>query len=114
MDPLLLLSWLRYIVVRLFVFCGILTIVPILLLFLLEPLVYLFRLLQDYLPSSLANRAPTRQPTIALANIASTASPDGTGTINPTKGIINGGGSSSAVAAARNGDGKSRAGMAAN
>ncbi|KAF3924922.1 hypothetical protein ABW21_db0208103 [Orbilia brochopaga] len=93
MDPFLLLAWLRYIIVRLFIFCGILTIVPILLLFLLEPLFYLFRLLQDYLPSSLANRAPTRQPTVAFANLASTASsPDVSTNIDPAKGIIGGGG----------------------
>ncbi|KAK6341150.1 hypothetical protein TWF696_008237 [Orbilia brochopaga] len=112
MDPFLLLAWLRYIVVRLFIFCGIITIVPILLLFLLESLVYLFRLLQDYLPSSLANRAPTRQPTAALAGLASTASSDANTNIDPASasGITGAGG----FPVLRNTDGKNREGVVAN
>ncbi|EWC46951.1 hypothetical protein DRE_03713 [Drechslerella stenobrocha 248] len=74
----LLLAWLRYIIVRLFILCGIFCITPILLLILLELFVLFFRLVTDHLPSSVANRRPTRQSqssSVPLGNLAS-VSPD--------------------------------------
>ncbi|KAK6543939.1 hypothetical protein TWF694_000657 [Orbilia ellipsospora] len=83
MDLYLFLDWVRWTIVRLFISFGILTILPIFLLLLLEPLVYLFRFVEGYLPSSIARKKPVRKASISISNLSSIASdsnPGQTGT----------------------------------
>ncbi|KAF3938342.1 hypothetical protein ABW19_dt0210492 [Dactylella cylindrospora] len=77
-----ILDWIRYVIVRLFIFFGILSITPILLLLLMEPLVYLFRLVEYFLPSSIKQTKPVRTASMSIQNlsaITSDANPGQTG-----------------------------------
>ncbi|EPS40297.1 hypothetical protein H072_5907 [Dactylellina haptotyla CBS 200.50] len=74
MDLYLFFDWVQYLIVRLFVFFGVLTILPILLLLLLEPLVILFRFVEDCLPSSIARKKPTRKASMSFVNLSAISS----------------------------------------
>ncbi|KAK6501735.1 hypothetical protein TWF481_009562 [Arthrobotrys musiformis] len=70
MDLYPLIDTLRYIIIRLFITLGLLCILPIFILFLLEPLVYILRFIEDHLPSS--KQTPVRKTSISISNLSST------------------------------------------
>ncbi|KAK6519601.1 hypothetical protein TWF281_003423 [Arthrobotrys megalospora] len=85
MDVYPFFDWIRYVIVRLFISLGLLCILPIFILFLLEPLVYILRFIEDCLPSSLSRKAPVRQTSMSLANLSSITSESNPGSTNGVK-----------------------------
>ncbi|KAK6358461.1 hypothetical protein TWF730_007795 [Orbilia blumenaviensis] len=85
MDIYPFLDWIRYMVVRLFITLGLLCILPIFILFLLEPLVYILRFVEDCLPSSISSKKPVRQTSMSIANLSSITSETNPGSKNGVK-----------------------------
>ncbi|KAK6348393.1 hypothetical protein TWF718_006189 [Orbilia javanica] len=82
MDLYPIIDSIRHIIVRLFITLGLICILPIFILFLLEPLVYILRFIEDYLPSSISQKKPVRQPSMSISNLSSITSETNSGFTN--------------------------------
>ncbi|KAF3077695.1 hypothetical protein TWF706_007485, partial [Orbilia oligospora] len=82
MDLYPIIDSIRYIIIRLFITLGLICILPIFILFLLEPLVYILRFIEDYLPSSISRKKPIRQTSTSISNLSSITSETNPGSTN--------------------------------
>lgn len=85
MDIYPIIDSIRYIIVRLFITFGLICILPIFILFLLEPLVYILRFIEDHLPLSISQKKPARQTSMSISNLSSITSETNPGSTNGSR-----------------------------